>query len=127
MSCCCHHPWGNAGSQKGVKLQWGAMLRYDIFSGYRHAANPLGGRIFLHMSHKSRSSFFGGEKHGCDAASFFFWGKLNVLLCDCIVACDCIGAQCDVLRRPIMLSEFMEWRESLRSVVRDHKVLSEFT
>ena len=35
--------------------------------------------------------------------------------------------QCVVLRRPRMLSEVMEWRESLRSVVTAHRVLSELT
>ena len=35
--------------------------------------------------------------------------------------------QCVVLRRPRMLSDVMEWRESLRSVVTAHRVLSELT
>ena len=35
--------------------------------------------------------------------------------------------QCVVLGRPRMLSDVMEWRESLRSVVRAYGVLSELT
>ena len=35
--------------------------------------------------------------------------------------------KCVVLRRPRMLSKFMEWRESSQSVVRAHGVLSELS